>query len=287
MDGRGLRSVLQPTIYFGVAFLLHALLFLIPLEGPGRPDPQTTRGIRVKVVSQRSIPPRPAVSPATKPLPAVSPKQAVKTDTSVPRNIAEENYSLGGSEAAGGGIGDAADPAGGTGNATGAEGDAPPMSEYSRYLARLRSEGVQGWARDTAQSSRREWKGTGVKRRGAGDGFGSGEGSQEGSGTGYLDPRVRMVVTSYPPTGIERRHTYVPYPDIQFKKHQYTSGWWNVYIQIRTDGSGKIVRYDVLRPKTDGKLERLFVQQVKKEVERWEFDPVAAEINIDVRFYVE
>jgi hypothetical protein len=60
-----------------------------------------------------------------------------------------------------------------------------------------------------------------------------------------------------------------------------------VHIQIWTDGSGKIVRYDVLRPETNGKLERLFVQQVKKEVERWEFDPVAAEINIDVRFYVE
>jgi hypothetical protein len=218
----------------------------------------------------------------------------MRFDTSVPRTSKDVDYSQGGAAALGGGAGNADDPMEGTGYASGAgggQGDAPPVSEYSRYLARLRSEGVQGWARDTARSSRQGWKGTGVEGRGVDDGFGSGSGagpgSREGSGTGYLDPRVRVVVTSYPPTGIEQRHTYVPYPDIQIKKHQYTSGWWNVHIQIWTDGSGKIVRYDVLRPETNGKLERLFVQQVKKEVERWEFDPVAAEINIDVRFYVE
>jgi len=102
-----------------------------------------------------------------------------------------------------------------------------------------------------------------------------------------MDPRVRMIVTSYPSTGIERRYTPVRYPDLKFKKHEYTSGWWNVYIEIRTDKSGKVARYDVLRPETDGDLEKQFVAQVKKEIANWSFDPAEAEIHVDVRFYVE
>jgi len=104
---------------------------------------------------------------------------------------------------------------------------------------------------------------------------------------GYLDSRVRTVVTSYPPTSIERRHTQVSYPDLKVKKQQYASGWWNVFIQIRTDGSGNVIRTDLLRPETDGPLEKIFVEQVRREIARWSFDRTAAEINIDVRFYVE
>ena len=96
-----------------------------------------------------------------------------------------------------------------------------------------------------------------------------------------------MVVTSYPPTSIERRHTQVSYPDLKVKKHQYTSGWWNVFIQIRTDGGGNVIRTDLLRPETDGPLEKIFVEQVRREIARWSFDRTAAEINVDVRFYVE
>ncbi|HQU13835.1 MAG TPA: hypothetical protein PKV70_06260, partial [Thermodesulfobacteriota bacterium] len=70
-------------------------------------------------------------------------------------------------------------------------------------------------------------------------------------------------------------------------KTQYTSGWWNVYIQIRTDGGGNVIRTDLLRPETDGPLEKIFVAQVRREIARWSFDRTAAEINVDVRFYVE
>ena len=106
-------------------------------------------------------------------------------------------------------------------------------------------------------------------------------------GGGYLDPRVKMIVTSYPPTSIERRHTQVSYPDLKIKKNQYTSGWWNVFIQIRTDGGGNVIRTDLLRPETDGPLEKIFVEQVLREIALWSFDRTAAEINVDVRFHVE
>jgi len=126
---------------------------------------------------------------------------------------------------------------------------------------------------------------------GAGKGAGKGKGTS-GTGSGgdgalYMDPRVRMVVTSYPPTGIEQRYGIVRYPDLKFKKSEYTSGWWNVYIEIGTDKNGKIIKYNILRPETDGPLERQFVGQVKKEIEKWSFEPKEAEIHVDVRFYVE
>jgi hypothetical protein len=133
-------------------------------------------------------------------------------------------------------------------------------------------------------------KGLGIGS-GGGEGGGGGDGSGGGGtgtgGGGYLDSRVRTVVTSYPSTSIERRHTLVSYPDLKVKKHQYTSGWWNVFIQIRTDGGGNVIRTDLLRPETDGPLEKIFVEQVRREIARWSFDQTAAEINVDVRFHVE
>jgi hypothetical protein len=166
----------------------------------------------------------------------------------------------------------------------------PPIGEYGEYLARLRSEGVQGWARDSAGRMQQGWKGSGKGGKGLGIGSGGGDGGGgggRGTGDGYLDSRVRMVVTSYPPTSIERSYTQVSYPDLKVRKHQYTSGWWNVFIQIRTDGGGNVIRTDLLRPETDGPLEKIFVEQVRREIARWSFDRTAAEINVDVRFHVE
>jgi len=108
-----------------------------------------------------------------------------------------------------------------------------------------------------------------------------------GGGTAYLDPRVKMVVTSYPPTGIEQRYSPVPYPEIRFRREQYQAGWWQVYFRIWTDEKGRIRRIEKLRPETDGPLEQLFVEQVRREIDRWTFDPVAAEVVVDVRFHVE
>ena len=298
MQSRGLRSLLQPILYVGIAGLVHGILLLIPLAGgPGKQDSQTTRGIRVRAYVDAPATPR------SGPIPK-------ETSTTPPPVTAEKNQSMvgsgvqptasitGGNPASppgrggrGGGSPDGEPGVGardGTGN--------PPTSEYGQYLARLRSEGVQGWARESSKSMRQGWKGTGS---GTGAGWGQGSGSGGGGkgggggggkgtgGGGFLDPRVQMVVTSYPPTGIERRFTAIPYPEIKIKKSNYVSGWWNVYIQIRTDANGRITRTDMLRPETDGPLEKLFVEQVTKEIARWSFDPTTAEIHVDVRFYVE
>jgi hypothetical protein len=48
-----------------------------------------------------------------------------------------------------------------------------------------------------------------------------------------------------------------------------------------------VIHTNLLRPESDGPLEKIFVEQVRREIARWSFDRTAAEINIDVRFYVE
>lgn len=283
MAGKGVRRVLEPTLYIGVALFFHALLFLIPSgSGPKRSE-TTVRGMRIRTVGEaRKSPSSPIpASPVATGRPARNPGRPTGPGAGSPSPEA--------SGGASGGTGGGVATTGGEGGVQGS----PPIGEYGEYLARLRSEGVQGWARDSAGRTRQGWKGSGKGGKGLGigsggaGGGGSAGGGVGGTGGGYLDPRVKMVVTSYPPTSIERRHTQVSYPDLKVRKHQYTSGWWNVYIQIRTDGGGNVIRTDLLRPETDGELEKIFVEQVRREIARWSFDRTAAEINVDVRFHVE
>lgn len=279
METRGVRRFLQPALYVGLAALAHALLFLIP-AGSGKREAGQTRGVRLRVVGEtlgtappgvpfRPVPARPAAEENdSRPGGAPGPGRGLRTDPSEP--------------SAGGG--------GSPGQGPGGPGAPPAASEFGSYLARLKSEGVQEWAKDSAGQMRQGWRGSGKAGAGWGAGTGSGDGSGRGgvgSGGGYMDPRVQMVVTSYPPTEIEKRHTVVPYPELKVKKNRFTSGWWNVYIQMHTDADGNVVRSRVLRPETDGALERVFVEQVKVEIAKWSFDRKAAEINVDVRFYVE
>ena len=316
MDGRGLRPILQPVLYVGAAVILHALLFLIPAGGPAKRDSETTRGIRVKTYVEGP----PAAAPSTSPRNVRTPTEiSPATLPQAPAAVRDQYYSAMGSKTASGDSRDIGIQDGGSrpqGASTAGEGgpsltpeqgrEGPPSkSDYGLYLDRLHSSGVQQWARESAQKSRKGWKGTGMGGgtegwgkgsktavlSGAGKGAGKGKGTS-GTGSGgdgalYMDPRVRMVVTSYPPTGIEQRYGIVRYPDLKFKKSEYTSGWWNVYIEIGTDKNGKIIKYNILRPETDGPLERQFVGQVKKEIEKWSFEPKEAEIHVDVRFYVE
>ncbi len=314
MAGRGLRSVLQPVLYVGIALLLHGTLFLIPGGGPAPRDPGTTRGVRVKAyVEGPPASPRPA-SPVLSPREREIPSR-LGTPTPVER---DQHFSVSGSKTASGAASDiGADDGGTRGRGTGSTGDGnagegagasrggePEQSAFGQYLSRLHSSGVQGWAKDSAQKTRRGWKegsGAGASAQGWGrgarstvpadekDGAGKGTSGRGAGGDGarYMDPRVQMVVTSSPATSIEHRHGLVKYPDLKFKKHEYTSGWWNVYIELRTAKDGKVSWLRVLRPETDGPLERQFVAQVKKEIDRWSFDPKVAEIHVDVRFYVE
>lgn len=289
----GVRRILQPVLYVGLAALVHALLFLIPGVG-GSPESGKTRGVRLRVLGGTGVSPPAARAPSTAPVPprAIPPPEAAEKAHSslggAPGPGKETTGSPGIEE--GGREGDA-----GTSDRSAQGRSGPPVeSQFGSYLARLKSEGVQGWARETAIQQRQGWRGTGTgtgKGKGGGSGTtGGGTGATPGSGgsgIGYMDPRVKVVVTSYPSTGIEQRHTQVPYPDRKIKKQQFTSGWWNVYVQVRTDATGKITRRNVLLPETNGPLERIFVEQVNQEIDKWSFDRKEAEINIDVRFYVE
>ena len=285
-----MRSALQYGLCFGAAVLLHAALFLIPGGTFAPRESGTERGVRLRVFRPAPV----AASPAPQSV-SRTPAQASRriregpgpTEASA-EQLARSGGEIGSKESipsqspGGGGVR-------GPGEEEGAGGTGLPASEYGEYLARLRSDSVQGWSREQARRSSRGWKGKGAGS-GTGVGVGTGPGSGPGSGEGggnYLDPRIQMVVTSYPRTGIEDRYTRVAYPDLKFKKSEYTSGWWNVYIRIRTDAEGRIRKYDVVRPETSGPLERQFVDQVKREIVTWRFDPVEAEILVDVRFYVE
>ncbi len=302
MERRGLRTVLEPALYVVVAAALHAALFLIP-GGGSKAREETTRGVRVRAFAER-----PAGEPRTSV--TVPPPQPARTamPAEVPLNRDAVGSAPGspgpGAPGKGGGSGPPGSAPAGSGTA-GAGFSSPrdgTRNAFEDYLARLGSSEVQGRARDSAARSRQGWRGSG----GGGGGWGSGSGSGVGSGTGqggsggggrggagggtgsgYLDPRVRMVVTSYPATGIEKRARPIPYPDLKLRKHQVASGWWNVYIELRTDGNGNVTRMQVLRPETDGPTEKMFVGQVQKEIARWKYDPQEAEIHIDVRFYVE
>ncbi|MGE5189654.1 MAG: hypothetical protein ACM3NF_06320 [Gemmatimonadota bacterium] len=291
MTGRGLRSILQPVLFIGIAAMLHGILFLIPLGGAARRDAGTSRGIRVKTFVEgprAAAPPAPAKPPPS-PIDPGSP--SVRADSAAP--VAGS----GGPTAGGGGT------APGDG---GGAGGAPSRSEFGEYLAHLRSDDVQGWARRSANAARRGWKGSGAgavewgrgSGSGSGQGRGRGTGSGSGRGGGYLDPRVRMVITQYPlgsgaagdadkGRNISGRFRQVAYPDLKVKQSEFTSGWWNVYIELWTTEDGRIAKQRVLRPETDGPLERIFVDQVKRELEGWTFEPGASEIHVDVRFYVE
>ncbi|HWS15268.1 MAG TPA: hypothetical protein VN450_03650 [Candidatus Methylomirabilis sp.] len=294
----GVRRILQPVLYVGLAALAHGLLFLIP-GVVGKPESGKTRGVRLRVLGgETRVSPPAARAPSAAPVP---PKV-----TSPPPETVEKTYSSIGGGTQGPGKETTGSPGVEEGGRTGEGGasersaqgrSGPPVeTEFGSYLARLKSEGVQGWAKESASQQRQGWRGTG-KAGGLGTAGGPSPGTTGGgkgknlgaggTGTGYLDPRVKVVVTSYPPTGIEQRYTQVPYPERKFKKNEFTSGWWNVYLQIRTDATGRVIRKDVLRPETNGPLERIFVEQVKNETDKWSFDRKEAEINVDVRFYVE
>jgi len=291
---RGVRRVLQPLLYVGLAGLAHTLLFLIPGVEGGKAGTGTLRGVRIKAIAGRGVGQR--VGTGGKAAGSPDPREKTSTTLPAPPVVAENKLSSVG----GGATGQAIETAGtilgagdriGTGDPAGRGGHdgKGADTEFGSYLERLKSKSVQGWARESANQKRQDWKSTGkmeVRSEKVRD-SGTDEGRRSGPGTGNLDSRVRVVVTSYPPTGIERRYTQVSYPDRKIKKHQFASGWWNVYLQIRTDATGKVVRRDVLRPETNGPLEKIFVTQVNQEIDKWSFDPKEAEINIDVRFYVE
>lgn len=324
MAGRSLRSFLEPVLYLGVAALAHSLLLLVPGAPPEKKEaPSTQRGMRVRAFVDRPVPPPtpaspvPPAPPTFAPPPQVAAEQSYSIPGSAPAGAVAPG---GGGGTPGGGTratgvstagpgGPAPDPS------VAAAGQQAEPSKFASFLAGLQSSGVRGASKEAAEKSQRAYKGTGSGTGtegwgsgpggrgggfggGSGSGFGSGSGTGSGAGPGYLDPRVKMVVIRYPvdATGkvqedkgvnLEHRLRQVPYPNIKVRQSKFTAGWWNVYIKVRTDEEGKPAGMEVLRPDSDGPLERQFVDQVRREIGKWSFDPKVAEIHVDVRFYVE
>jgi hypothetical protein len=322
LSGRRLRSILEPVLYIGVAALIHSALFLIPGGAPSKKGaPPTQRGVRVRAFAPRP----PAVAPSAVPTPTFAPPPPVTANQkySVPGAATVGVVSPGGGGGTPGGGSPAtgittAGPGGPAPNPSpSAKVQTEAPSKFANFLAGLQSSGVRGAAKDAAEKSQRAYKGTGSGSgaegwgsgsggrgggagggSGTGYGSGSGSGSGGGSGGGYLDPRVKMIVIRYPidssglvveskGTNIERSFRQVPYPNLKIKQSRFTAGWMNVYLKLRTSAEGEPSSIEVLRPETDGPLERQFLDQVRKEVKKWSFEPKEAEIHVDVRFYVE
>ncbi|HEY6009767.1 MAG TPA: hypothetical protein VIU40_15685 [Geobacteraceae bacterium] len=299
MAGRRLRSILEPVLYFGIAALLHSALFLLPAGIPAKKETVTTqRGVRVRAFVER--PPAPA-SPAQEmptPLkslvqPPVADIQAAMPPTGSGRAPEPQG---GGGTASGGMPSSGSPPTGGNPSvpsSSGAGNSNGEPSKFTNFLAGLKSSGVRGASREAAEKSLRAYKGGeresgttswGTRTEGTGTGLGIGGGKGKGD---YLDPRVKMVVNSYPSTGIERRYTQIPYPNIKVRQGSFTRGWVNVYLKIHIDSEGNQAHVEVLRPENGGQWERQFLDQVQREVAKWPFDHKEAEIHVDVRFYVE
>ncbi|GAB4251259.1 hypothetical protein [Deferrisoma sp.] len=155
----------------------------------------------------------------------------------------------------------------------------PRPDEWSAVVAELE-------ARGEALAERQAARGRGVE--GAGEGEGAG-GAGGGGEEGYLDPRIRVTVVSYPPTGIEEIHPPIPYPDLRFHRRELQKGICRVWYRVWTDAAGRIVRTQLKAPATadERELYAPFVRAVTESVAGWPFDRREAEIHVDVLFEIE
>jgi len=103
-----------------------------------------------------------------------------------------------------------------------------------------------------------------------------------------LDRRVQMVVKSYPPSAIEEDFDYIRYPEIIIGRSSFQKGWCQVYLVLTVDGGGRVTGIEVQRPgkEKQGQFSRL-IATVQEAVKGWPFAERAAEVHVDVRFYVE
>jgi uncharacterized membrane protein YgcG len=137
-------------------------------------------------------------------------------------------------------------------------------------------------------------RGTGAGGSGSGAG---GRGTGRGRGAveappvpadGGLDRRVQMVVTSYPPTGIEEGWEPIPYPEVVIRKSNYKQGVRNVYLILKIDEDGAVAQIDIQRPPPEEREQfKALTRVVEDAVRSWDYDRVKAEVHVDVRFYVE
>ncbi|WP_025321260.1 hypothetical protein [Deferrisoma camini] len=154
----------------------------------------------------------------------------------------------------------------------------PQPDEWSAVLAELEARRRALGADQGAASGEQEAVGAGPGGAGAGPGE-----------EGYLDPRIRVTVVSYPPTSIEELHPPISYPDLRFHRRELQKGICRVWYRVWTDRTGRIVKTQLKAPasREEQELYAPFVDAVVKSVESWPFERREAEIHVDVLFEIE
>lgn len=104
-----------------------------------------------------------------------------------------------------------------------------------------------------------------------------------------LDSRIRMSVVSYPPTAVEKKFQPVTYPDLRLKRSQLEAGICRVYLRFWVSDAGKVVRSEVKTPSDAASQEKYepFITAVKNSVATWYFEPVEAQVHVDVLFEIK
>ncbi len=102
-----------------------------------------------------------------------------------------------------------------------------------------------------------------------------------------FDKRVKLVVTSFPETSIERNYGMIAYPERAIGRGNYQEGWCQVYLILNVD-EGQIKSILVERP-SEQEQARFgpLIEAVKSAVTTWRFDRTRAEVHVDARFFVE
>jgi hypothetical protein len=239
--------------------------------------------------SAAARPPAPGAAPS---LGAAAPEAVTQVS---PGNFQTSGGEGSGSGAVGGGGGGAAEgtgyatsQAGAGGGGTGGGGEGGGNAD-PRSAPDARGEAWQGVLAELEEKQRdlsseeKHWTKPAIKLKAA---SGGAEPVKIGNAEDVMDPRIRLNVVSYPPSGIEQYQATIPYPKLKVRRRELTEGICRVYYRVWTDGRGKVVKRELKTPATpeEKKLYAQFVEAVTKEVETWPFDRVAAEIHVDVLF---
>ncbi len=103
-----------------------------------------------------------------------------------------------------------------------------------------------------------------------------------------FDKRVKLIVTSFPETSIERNHGMIVYPDRVIGRGNYQEGWCQVYLILNIDEDGRVKKILVERPsKEEQPRYAELIEAVTHAVEGWSFERTRAEVHVDARFFVE
>ncbi len=159
-----------------------------------------------------------------------------------------------------------------------------PPSVLADFIAKAQSKEVQDGMEAVKEQKKRRWEGKEIKLKESEQKKVYGKFQDT-----YLDPRVKLVVVSYPTSSIEKNHPTIFYPDVKVKKRELQSGWCNIVVSINTDERGNAIRQNILRPAREelSEREKLFLEHTLEELKGWSFDRVKSEIVIDVRYFVE